>query len=292
VDLTRPVLDATAPVMLTIGAGGRVVIEGLVVVGAPLVLDEVADNERRTILLRDCTLVPGIRRNADGSPQTAGTASLLVLDATAVVRLERCITGPIVAVDGARVTAVDSVLDSDARDGIVYAGRAPAGGLRTAAGAADQLVGDGLAAGGGLRLKACTVIGGIHADVLDASNSLLLAALPAAPSWPAAVWARRRQQGCVRFSWLPDDSRTGQRFHCLPAGAPGLVPVLTSSRFGDPGYCQLEVTTPGGIRRGADDESEMGVTHGLFTPQREANLRIRLAEYLRFGLEAGFCYAS
>jgi hypothetical protein len=36
----------------------------------------------------------------------------------------------------------------------------------------------------------------------------------------------------------------------------------------------------------------MGATHLLFTPAREANLMLRLDEYLRFGLEAGFFYAT
>ncbi len=36
----------------------------------------------------------------------------------------------------------------------------------------------------------------------------------------------------------------------------------------------------------------MGVTHGLYQPQRQANLGIRLEEYLRFGLEAGVFYAT
>ena len=31
----------------------------------------------------------------------------------------------------------------------------------------------------------------------------------------------------------------------------------------------------------------MGAYHLLFAPQREGNLRIRIEEYLRFGLEAG-----
>ena len=45
-------------------------------------------------------------------------------------------------------------------------------------------------------------------------------------------------------------------------------------------------------RRGADDESEMGVFHHLYGAQRETNLRIRLAEYLRVGLRAGVFYES
>ena len=65
------------------------------------------------------------------------------------------------------------------------------------------------------------------------------------------------------------------------------MPQHTSLRFGDPAYGQLRPLTHPAIREGADDESEMGVTHELYEPQRVANLRIRLDEYLRFGLHAG-----
>ena len=46
------------------------------------------------------------------------------------------------------------------------------------------------------------------------------------------------------------------------------------------------------IFRGADDESEMGAFHDVFAPQRERDLRIRVQEYLRFGLEAGIFYSD
>jgi hypothetical protein len=71
-----------------------------------------------------------------------------------------------------------------------------------------------------------------------------------------------------------------------------VLPHFTSLRYGDPGYIQLRAATDAAIRQGADDESEMGVLHALFQPQREANLRIRLEEYLRFGLRAGVFYAT
>ena len=38
--------------------------------------------------------------------------------------------------------------------------------------------------------------------------------------------------------------------------------------------------------------SRVGAFHNLYQPQREANLRARLKEYLRFGLETGIFYAS
>jgi hypothetical protein len=46
------------------------------------------------------------------------------------------------------------------------------------------------------------------------------------------------------------------------------------------------------LLQGADDQAEMGVLHDLLQAQRETNLRVRLNEYLRFGLEAGIVYAS
>jgi hypothetical protein len=45
--------------------------------------------------------------------------------------------------------------------------------------------------------------------------------------------------------------------------------------------------TPAAIRSGADDESEPGAGHATGESRREAHLRVRLEEYLRFGLEAG-----
>ena len=71
-----------------------------------------------------------------------------------------------------------------------------------------------------------------------------------------------------------------------------VVPVFTSLRYTDPGYCQLRLSVPEQIRTGADDEAEMGAFHDLFQPQRESNIRARLSEYLRFGLEAGVFYET
>ncbi|MCP4687852.1 MAG: hypothetical protein GY859_07360, partial [Desulfobacterales bacterium] len=43
---------------------------------------------------------------------------------------------------------------------------------------------------------------------------------------------------------------------------------------------------------GGEDGAEMGVFNSLKFPHREANLRIALEEYLRFGLEVGVFHAS
>ncbi len=71
-----------------------------------------------------------------------------------------------------------------------------------------------------------------------------------------------------------------------------LQPRFTSTHYGDPGYAQLSQSCAPEIRTGGEDGSEMGVFYYLKQPQREANLRASLDEYLRFGLEAGIFYVT
>jgi hypothetical protein len=145
---------------------------------------------------------------------------------------------------------------------------------------------NGTDAGGTLQIADTTVIGTVHTlDLQLASNSIFL----------ADVISEKRQDGCVRFSYLPLTSAVPRRFRCQPeedADALRVRPQFTSLRYGDPGYGQLALRTAAEIRTGADDEAEMGAFHELYQPQRETNLRVRLAEYLRFGLEAGIFYVT
>ena len=290
----RPLLSRGGQLKLDLEPDTTVVLNGLLLAGAPLVVEEFADTEPRNLILRHCTLVPGLTRDPDGSAHSVGSASLIVLHQFAKVTLDHCIVGPVVAVEGVELAANDSVLDASAQDEVAFCGRAPAGGggTLTVSTAADRKTGDGLTAGGHLTLDACTVLGKVHARRLDVSDSLLLAALAdGGDPWPAPVWAERRQVGCVRFSFVPPGSRTPRKFRCV-GSSPAERPFHTSLRYGDPGYMQLRRSTNDAVRTGASDESEMGVTHELYAPQREGNLRIRLDEYLRFGLEAGIFYAT
>jgi hypothetical protein len=291
---TRPVLTRMDQLKLVMDPDTTIVLNGLVLAGGPLVIEESADAETRRLVLRHCTLVPGMTRDPDGEPHSVGRASLIVLHPFAEVTLDHCIVGPVVAVEGAEVKANDSIFDASAEDEIAFCGRPPAGGggLLTVSSAADCATGDGLEEGGHLELDACTVLGKVHAQRLDVSNSLLLARLAeGGDPWLAPVWAERRQIGCIRFSFVPPGSRTPRRFQCLGAD-PAHRPFHTSLRYGDPGYMQLRRSTHRAVRTGASGESEIGVTHELYAPQRETNLRVRLDEYLRFGLEAGFFYAT
>jgi hypothetical protein len=274
----RPLIAAGGPITLAIGARGRLVLDGLVISGGALHLAAAADKEPRELVLRDCTLVPGLKLNTDGSATSPGAASLIIEHPFTQVTLERCITGPLQVVEGAKVFIHDCIVD--------------AGDATNAAFDAD---GAG-SPGAELTVTESTVIGKVHTQLMRlASNSLFFAGLGPLPAekWKAPVMAERRQEGCVRFCYLPMGSLTPRPFRCVPDTAhPQVLPHFTSLRYGDPGYGQLRRATDQSIREGADDGGEMGVLHDLFQPQRETNLRLRLDEYLRFGLHAGIFYAT
>ena len=122
-----------------------------------------------------------------------------------------------------------------------------------------------------------------------------------------AIRVRRRQEGCVRFSYYdPDGSVTPRRYRCQPdlalkgvSATPQadsirarLTPSFTSLRYGEAAYAQLSRQCASEITTGAEDGSEMGVFSSVKQAQRLANLRASLDEYLRFGLEAGIFFAS
>jgi phytoene dehydrogenase-like protein len=68
---------------------------------------------------------------------------------------------------------------------------------------------------------------------------------------------------------------------------PSVRETIVTDRFAFP-----IPSCPEEIRTGAEDGSEVGAFSSLMQPQREANLRIRLAEYLPFGLDPGLIYVT
>lgn len=277
-DGRRPHLDLAS---LTVSGGDNAtcIFNGLLISGAALQVPD-PDSGLTQLLLRHCTLVPGRRLTPKGVAESPGTASLILAPAGLTTTIERCILGPIRSHEHAQVAAQDSIIDANASDAIAYAA-----------------IADDAAPGAALTLSACTVFGRLHMAAAEISNSILLAALPevADPAWPAAVRTAQRQRGCIRFSWLPLASSVPRRYRCQPATAEDaarIAPRFGSSDYGTPAYGQLSASTPVEIRQGAEDDSEMGALHHLYAAQREANLRIRVAEYLRVGLSAGIFYAS
>ena len=254
-DRRRPHLVASPKLELKPGDDATIVLDGLMISGGPVVIPSNGDKEIRKVILRHCTLVPGLTRTQANEPASPGAASLVVEHPFATVELVRCVLGPVsVTVEGAVVSLTDCVVD--------------AGGSGS----------DGYQSEGLVILNTSTVIGGIRATEVEISNSIVL----------GKVVARRRQSGCARFSFLPEGSLAPQQYRCVSSPRPD----FTSLRFGDPGYVQLRWSVSDSVRRGADNDSEIGAGNYLLVPQREANLRLRLDEYLRFGLEAGIFYAT
>jgi hypothetical protein len=273
---SRPLLAASGPILLDVGARGRLVLEGLVISGGELQLVAASDDEPRELVLRHCTLVPGLRLNPNGTATSPGATSLSVANPFASVTLEQCIVGALQIEADATIALVDCIVDAGSPDAEAFEGTAP-----------DR-------PGGEISIRDSTVVGKVHARLMRlASNTIFFARLAAADPWKAPVWIERKQDGCVRFSFVPSGSLVPKRFRCIPSDAhPDAVPHFTSLRYGHPGYAQLRTATDKSIREGADDGGEMGVMHPLYQPQRETNLAIRLDEYLRFGLRAGIFYVT
>lgn len=276
-DRRRPLVAATGDVVIDLdyvaGADGAVFLNGLVIVGGALRV-----KGRGVLTLRHCTLVPGRDLGRDGEPVTPGAVSVFVENPGVSLVIARSIVGGIRAHVDADVTCRDSVIDAG-EDGIAF-------------GSPDAAP----RAGGTLVLEECTVFGRIHARVLErVSNSIVIAGVPSTEvsAWPAPVIADRRQQGCVRFSYLPPGSRTPRRYRGVAeADAAAFRPVFTSERYGAPGYVQLDRRTVDAVWRGAEDESEMGALHHLNQPLRERYLERRLEDYTRFGLEVGLFFET
>ena len=306
----RPVLRATQPITLSGGSDAGITLNGFVVEGAPVEVVPLPDGTSlREVGLLHMTLIPGQRFAETGGPETPGATSLEVATAGLELRLDRTVSGPLRMTDTTNAEIRDSVIDAAAADSI----DSPEGLAIAGPGGEDD-------AAGALTILASTVIGRVLARALPLVSDSLLFARAAAEGTPP-VRSLRRQSGCLRFSFVPQGSITPRRYRCQPqlaidraiearraevgtaltaaersliAGriARALVPSFTALRAGHPAYAQLRRATPEEIRRGASDEGEMGAFHFLFEPQRETNLRIRLEEYLRFGLEAGLFFET
>ena len=280
-DLTRATLAINDEVKITGGGKGSILIlNGLLITGGKSNTLRVNGNLDQ-LILRHCTLVPGLGLNIDGSPVKKDATSLIVETAGTTVTIDSCITGALrIASNGlARVNITNSIVDAGTEISVAYAGL------------------DGASAGGGMAsVDKCTFIGKVHAQTMnEVSDCIFASDLAGIDLWKEPVIAERRQEGCVRFSYIPFNSLVPRRYQCRPASieeSVGMRPEFTSIRFGDPGYCQLSRRCPPEISQGADDQSEMGAFHDLFQPWRQTNLRVCLEEYMRFGLEAGIFYES
>jgi len=295
-DGCRPTLLLGKPIVATGGDESILEINGLLIAWDPsaaaanamLSVPDAADNQLTQLNLRHITFTPGWTLNPDGSPNTAftGLPTVSAEIAGLAITVEDAILGALWVNGQSTASVMNSVIDATDPSLPVYV-------------ASIDSTTKAPASGGSLTLNGCTVIGKVHAALLElVSNSIIWAELTAAdsvgtpPLWKSALWADRRQEGCVRFSYLPENAITPRRFQCITRARNVDQPIFYSLRYGDPDYAKLDTATPDSIRRGADDGGEMGVFHFLLNPLRESDLKIRLREYLPVGLEFGVIYQN
>ncbi|MFL6211754.1 MAG: hypothetical protein ACJ74W_23100 [Pyrinomonadaceae bacterium] len=259
----------------------RLTLDGLLIAGRSMMI---AGN-LSDVLIRHCTLVPGWSLDEQNNPSSGTEPSIELTDTSTRLRIEHSIVGSIlinvseVASEPLEVHISDSVLDATGND-------------------LEALYGpDNAFAQARLRILRSTVFGRVRTHAITLAENCI---------FMGRVGVARSQLGCMRFCYVPPDSRTPRRYNCQPdlvvSGLSGadaraqaemrVRPQFNSVRYGTPDYCQLADTCPLEISRGADDESEMGVFHDLFQPQREANLRARLDDFTPAGMNAGIIFAT
>ena len=281
-DGCRPVLVLADEMQIEAEENSTIILNGLLVSGSRLrlPLKNTVDSLNRLKLLKilHCTFLPTASPGIGMVAAQPAEPRIVIESPDTAVELEKSITGALRIFDGASVKITNSIVDALDEDEVAFAGLT------------------GVDAGGILHVENSTIIGKVNTLMLKlASNSIFLAGTIQLPEWPSPVIAQRVQQGCARFSYFSPGSRVPHPYKCQPSSlsiAARVRPVFTSLVYGDAGYCQLSGQCAPEISRGADDDSEMGVFHSLYQARRESNLRTRLDEYLRFGLEAGIFYAS
>ncbi|MGF6854011.1 hypothetical protein [Paraburkholderia sp. CI3] len=296
-DQARPTLLLDGEISITGDASSTFVLNGVLIAAAtamapatpaPIALVHAPElkadgsySRLGQLNLTHCTLVPGWSVTPQGEPVFPDQVTLVAEPAGLQMTAARSILGPVRCSRMSAFTATDSILDAADPTGVAY--MAPDSSTTGPSGGALTMVG-------------CTVIGKIHAALFSLiSDSILWSWLAPADDpklWPASVISDRRQAGCVRFSYLPTGAITPRRFQCVEKAPENPQPLFFALRYGRPGYCKLLASTSDRIRRGADDSGEMGAFHYLLNPEREADLRVRMQEYLPVGMEFGLIYQN
>jgi hypothetical protein len=286
--------------------GSELTLSGLLVEGGVYV-----EGELGRLRLLHTTLVPGRALDEEGKPKPSPTPESIIVESQSgaslinerlQVEIAYSIVGALrIPEHAAKLWVIDSIID----------GVPGAAGTRGTAVAAPNTTDQ---PGPTAHLERVTIFGRSYFRELELASEVIFG---------QPVRVSRKQAGCVRFSYVAPTSVTPRRYRCQPdleieseiaaekrlqagpnppplrtdssirlAVQGWLVPTFTSDRYGLPGYGQLRLGTPVQIRTGAENGSEMGVFSYLQQPQREANLRTRLEEYLPFGLDAGFIFVT
>ncbi len=258
----RPTIILSGDLQLTGGdKSSSLTFDGLLISGGLIDLQ----GELGQLNITNCTLDPGGGLSADGVTLRPGRPSLstAATNTRLSVVIHKSIAGALRVPNTIESMEIaDSIVD--AQGGVAISGL--------------NGVGDYAARS---TIEATTIFGQCWLQELTLGSEVL---------FDEAVIVRRKQNGCVRFSYIAPTSETPRRYRCLPPdGASAdeiarLTPSFTSTRFGDPGYAQLSRNGPIELATGASDGSEIGAFFSLKNPLRRQNLVMRLEEYLPFGL--------
>lgn len=284
---------ATGGMSISGAAQSWFILDGVIVTGNSV---QIA-GDVSGVTFRHCTLVPGWGLDCDCGPLRPTEPSVEIVESPLCVTIEHSIIG---AIQIERDEAKNDPLLLCISDSVVDATDTS----RVAIGASGKRCADIH-----LTIKRVTVVGSISVEEIAlAEDSILL----------GTVLACRRQEGCMRFCYIPPGSRTPRRYECQPdlvekavadraitenldpavrtlllqAERLRVEPEFDSLRYGTPTYCRLGRSCAIEITTGAGDESEMGVYHDLYQPQRIANLNQRLSEFTPAGTDAGIIYAT
>ncbi|OUL98509.1 hypothetical protein [Variovorax sp. JS1663] len=302
---TRPVLrlldwltSQTDNMVVEGEAGSRFTLDGLMVAGRGVQLE----GALASFHVRHSTLVPGWSLEPNCDPARPSEPSIELVDCGACIVIEHSIVGSIqinndeVRTDPVPLRISDSVVDATGSD--------CEGAQCEAVGASGSRL-----AFATLRIARSTVIGRVMTHAIESADDSL---------FMGRVTVARRQIGCVRFCYLSPHSRTPRRFQCQPDMVEDIAarrgradgdtperieatrgqerlrvrPRFDSTRYGTPTYCRLSLACAPEIVRGAGDESEMGVYHDLYQPQRTANLQSRLEEFSPAATDTGIVFAN
>ncbi|HTX40681.1 MAG TPA: hypothetical protein VMD25_02545 [Acidobacteriaceae bacterium] len=274
-DGNRPTVILSGDWIVTAGQDTTVSLNGLLIAGGSISVQQNTPADIVTLQISHCTLNPAMTPAFPGTSAQPPLPAFWIDSENTAIQIDHSILGAIRIGSGNTVSLTTCIVDALSPSEVAYACHL-----------------DAMAAGSPLTVVNSTVIGKVHTELMTlASDSIFYAELAPLDLWTAPVIADQLQQGCVRFCYVPTGSRVPRLFHCYPVSGQVSTPGFTSLRFGDPGYCQL-TDRSGLILNGADDQSEIGVFHDVYAPQRIANLNVMLADYLRFGMEAGVFFAT
>jgi hypothetical protein len=158
-------------------------------------------NQLSNLDVKHCTLVLGWALTPSGASQFGGQPVLIAEPAGVQVTIGKSILGGVRTHEFATMSVADCIVDACGSSNVAYVAL------------------DGAGGGGALTLQGCTVVGKVHATMLSlVSNSIIWAQSPAGDAWAGALWADRKQEGCVRFSYIPPGSVIPRRFECVVEG--------------------------------------------------------------------------